>query len=302
MASVAVARPAPLARDGALASARAYLELTKPGITLFIGVSAAAGYVAALEGTGEPGTLAPALAATLLLSGGAATLNHVSEREGDARMRRTAGRPLPSGLLDPRRALQFGWTCSAAGLLLALLLLPWPATLFLAASHVSYVYLYTPLKRRTPLCTLVGAVPGALPVLAGWAATGRPLALPGLALASVLYLWQIPHFLAIGWLAREDYERAGCRMLGVLDPSGRASARVSFGYAIATLASAAVVAATTPTGLLYAGIATLACGAYVGCAWRFVHRPARAAARTLFFSSLVVLPVLLGALMADLLL
>lgn len=279
---------------------RSYVELTKPGITIFIGISAAAGYVAAQEGLRDPAGLAAALAATMLMSGGAAALNHVAERDSDARMRRTAGRPLPSGALSVRHAAQFGWALSAAGLLLALAALPWPAAVFLVLSHISYVYLYTPLKRRTPFCTLAGALPGALPVLAGWAASGRPLALSGLALASVLYMWQIPHFLAIGWLAREDYARAGCPMLGVLDESGRVSARVSFSYTLAMLAAAAVVAATTPTGALYTTVAALCCASYAACAWRFVGNPSRASARRLFFSSLVVLPVLLGALVADL--
>jgi protoheme IX farnesyltransferase len=279
---------------------RAYLELTKPGITLFIGVSAGAGYVAAQEGGSDTAGLAAALAATMLMSGGAAAQNHVAERESDARMRRTAGRPLPSGALPVRHAAQFGWTLSALGLLLALAALPRPAALFLVLSHISYVHLYTPLKRRTPFCTLAGALPGAFPVLAGWAASGRPLALPGLALASVLYMWQIPHFLAIGWLAREDYAQAGCPMLGVLDESGRMSARVSFSYTLAMIAAAAIVATTTPTGPLFASVAALSSGAYAACAWSFVRHPARAPARRLFFSSLVVLPVLLGALVADL--
>lgn len=280
---------------------RAYAELTKPGITLFIGVSAAAGFVAAMEGPGEPVRLAVALLATMTMSAGAAALNHVAERESDARMRRTASRPLPSGTLSPLRAAAFGWGLSLLGLVLAFVLLPPAATLFLVLSHASYIYLYTPLKRRTPFCTLAGALPGALPVLAGWAAAGRPLTPAAIALASVLFMWQIPHFLAIGWLAREDYGRAGCPMLGVVDPSGRSSAHVSFGYALVMLVAAGLVAVTTPTGWLYGLLALLTCGAYTAAAWRWVRRPERIAARHLFLSSLLVLPVLLGALIADLL-
>lgn len=144
----------------------ACLELTKPGITLFIGVSAAAGFLLAEGRWARPGTLALALLATMSMSGGAAALNQLVERDADARMRRTARRPLPAGILTPRQAGAFGWGLSLAGLVLSLALLPWAATLFLVLSHLSYVYLYTPLKRRTPLCTLAGAIPGALPAVA----------------------------------------------------------------------------------------------------------------------------------------
>lgn len=279
----------------------AWAELTKPGITLFIGVSAGAGFVAAESGIEQPLRLAIALAATMTMSGGAAALNHVAERDSDARMQRTKGRPLPSGTLTPTRAAAFGWGLSGAGLLLSLAALPAAATLFLVLSHLSYVYLYTPLKRRTPLCTLAGALPGALPVLAGWAATGQPLNIAALALASVLYLWQIPHFLAIGWLGREDYARAGCPMLGVVDPSGRSSARVSFSYTLAMIVAVAIVGATTPAGWLYGLVALAASAGYAATAWRFVRATERRPARHLFLTSLVVLPLLLGALVTDLL-
>jgi protoheme IX farnesyltransferase len=280
--------------------ARACLELTKPGITVFIGASAAAGFIAAQEGIGDPLALAVALTATMTMSGGAAALNHVAERDSDARMRRTAHRPLPAGTLSVSQAAAFGWGLSALGLALSLALLPALATLFLVLSHVSYVYLYTPLKRRTPYCTLAGALPGALPVLAGWTASGRPLAPAAIALASVLFMWQIPHFLAICWLAREDYARAGCPMLGVVDASGRASAHVAFGYALVMLVAAAMVGLTTAVGPIY-GIVALAAGSgYAGFAWRFVRRPERGAARHLFLSSLLVLPLILGALVGDL--
>ena len=281
-------------------TADAYLELTKPGITLFIGVSAAAGYITATGGWPEPLRFAAALSATMLMSGGAAALNHVAERDGDARMRRTASRPLPSGALTVRQATAFGWLLSGIGLSLSVLLLPAPATLFLVLSHISYVYVYTPLKRRTPLCTLAGAIPGALPVLAGWSATGRPLAPAAIALTGVLFLWQIPHFLSLAWLAREDYAKAGCPMLGVLDPTGRLSARVSLVYATAMLICALALAPTAPAGAPYLAVAGVCGAVYAGAAWMFVNRPERAAARRLFLTSLLVLPVILGALVVDL--
>ena len=278
----------------------AYLELTKPGITLFIGVSAAAGFVTALGGWGEPALLASMLAATMLMSGGAAALNHVAERDADARMRRTASRPIPAGVLSAARAAVFGWTLSTLGLLLSLALLPPAATLCLVLCHISYVFVYTPLKRCTPFCTLAGAIPGALPVLAGWTATGQPVTVAAIALTSVLFLWQIPHFLALAWMAREDYARAGCPMLAVLDPGGRLSARVSCAYALAMLFSAVVLALAAPLGAVYALVGIASAIAYVLAAGRFVLRPERAAARNLFLTSLLVLPLLLGALVIDL--
>lgn len=281
--------------------ARACLQLTKPGITLFIGVSAAAGYVAAREGGSQPGGLVVMLLATMAMSGGAAALNHVAERDSDARMRRTSRRPLPSGDLTAAQAALFGWGLSAAGLLLSLLALPPLATLFLVLSHVSYVYLYTPLKRRSQFCTLAGALPGALPVLAGWCATGVPLNLTALALTSVLYMWQIPHFLAIGWLAREDYGRAGCPMLGVLDPTGVRSARVSLVYAGGMLFCSLLVAAASPASWLFAVVASATGAWYIAAAWKFVIQPQVQRARSLFLTSLAVLPVLLTALVTDLL-
>ena len=280
----------------------AYLELTKPGITLFIGISAAAGYVTAARGLGDPVDFVTATATTMLMSAGAAALNHYAEREGDARMRRTSRRPIPSGTISAHAAATFGWSLSTLGLLLAVALLPFPAVVFLALSHISYVYLYTPLKRRTAFCTLAGAIPGALPVLAGWTATGQPVGPAAIALTGVLFMWQIPHFLAIGCMSRDDYARAGCVLLSIVEPTGRASARVSFAYAVAMMVCAGVLAIAADTGVLYTGIATVATAGYAGAAWRFANDAGRTEARRLFFSSLLVLPVVLCALMVDLLL
>lgn len=282
------------------ASARDWLGLTKPGITLFIVLTAAAGFITSEGGWGQPLQLLAVLFATGLMSAGAATQNQVAERAGDARMRRTAKRPLPAGLISPRRAAAFGWALTFIGLAAALLWLPWPATLLLVLCHISYVNVYTPLKRRSPLCTLAGAIPGALPVLVGYAATGRPIGVAGIALASVLFMWQIPHFLALGWLGRDDYARAGCPMLGVGDPSGGASARVALVYALAMLLSAGAVGLSAPVGALYFSVALLTGGGYVAFAWRFARAPQRAPARSLFLGSLAVLPILLSALVVDL--
>lgn len=281
-------------------TARAFFTLTKPGITLFIGVTAAAGFVTALDGWGRPGLLLVTLAATMLMSGGAAALNMVVESRWDALMVRTASRPIPAGVVSESAARAFGWSLSLVGLILALLFLPWATALFLLLCHISYVYAYTPLKRRTPLCTLAGAVPGALPVLAGWTATGRPIDVVAIALTGVLFMWQIPHFLAIGWMAREDYARASCPMLAVVDATGRSSARVSVLYAAAMVICAVVVGMMSNAGVIFLATALATGGAYVMFAWRFVQDRTRAPARRLFFSSIVVLPLLLVALVVDL--
>jgi heme o synthase len=281
-------------------TARAYLELTKPGITVFIGITAGAGFITALGGWGLPFELVIMLAATMLMSGGAAALNHVQEHRTDALMARTASRPIPSGIVSVAAGRTFGWALSLAGLALSLTWLPWATALFLALCHVSYVLVYTPLKRRTPLCTLAGAIPGSLPVLAGWAATGVPIDVVALALTGVLFMWQIPHFLAIGWMAREDYALSGCPMLAVVETTGRASARVSLMYAAAMAVCAAVVGVASDAGGLYMATALLTCAAYVAFAWKFARQCERLPARRLFFSSLLVLPVLLTSLVADL--
>jgi len=282
------------------ATTRAYLELTKPGITLFIGITAAAGFITA-AGWAMPMRFVATVTATMLMSAGAATLNQVAEHRWDALMRRTSMRPLPAGTINPTAARVFAGILTGSGLAISLLFLNVSAAVFLVLCHISYVHAYTPLKRRTPLCTLVGAIPGALPVLAGWTAAGKPIDTAAIALTGVLFMWQIPHFLAIGWMARDDYRTAGCPMLGVVEPSGLASARVSLVYAVATLLCALVLGVAISAGPLFLVAAVLTGGAYIHYAVRFVREPARPPARRLFFCSLAVLPLLLSALMLDLL-
>jgi protoheme IX farnesyltransferase len=280
-------------------TARAYLTLTKPGITTFVGITAGAAFVTARGAWDRPVPLALTVAATMLMSAGAAAANQIAEHAEDGRMRRTASRPIPSGRITLRAARMFALVLTLAGFAIALLWLGALPALFLALCHVSYVNIYTPLKRQTPLCTLAGAIPGALPVLAGWTATGEAIDVTAIALTGVLFMWQIPHFLAIGWMARDDYRTAGCPMLGVLETSGRSSARISFAYACATLFCAVIAGVSLQAGVVYMAPAVIACSGYAALAWRFVGQRERAPARHLFFSSLIVLPVVLMALIAD---
>ena len=280
---------------------RAYHELTKPGITLFVGMTAAGGYLVSAGGDVNALSLVALLCATMLMSGGAAALNQLAERDLDARMRRTRGRPLPSGVLSPEAAQNFGWTLSITGALLAATTLPFLTLACLAACHISYVFVYTPMKRTSASCTLVGAIPGALPVLAGSAAASDIASTSALALCGLLFTWQIPHFFAIGWLVREDYASAGFNMLPVTDESGRATARAALLYAIAMQGFAVLVTREAGVGPLGMAVVHTAGTAYVLAALPFLRRRAHAEARRLFFASLIVLPVILAALMLSVL-
>lgn len=280
--------------------ARGYHELTKPGITLFVGITAAAGYVVSARGSADAWLLVCVVLATMLMSSGAATLNQVIECQRDARMQRTVRRPIPAGIISARSATRFGWGLSCAGALLATLTLPLPVLIFLLACHASYLYLYTPLKPRTPHCTLAGAIPGALPVLAGSAATGALPDAAALALAGLLFTWQIPHFMAIGWLMREDYARAGFAMLPVLDQSGARTARVSLLYAVATMGFAVLVTRAVDVGVAALSVVHTAAMLYMFATVPFMRARTNAQARRLFFASLMVLPVMMAALMLGL--
>jgi heme o synthase len=286
----------------AIVIARAYHELTKPGITLFVGLTALSGYVLNAGAQRDLVTAGLVILATMLMSGGAATLNQVAERRTDALMRRTSERPLPAGIITALQATVFGWTLSVVGAAIALLTLPLLSFVFLATCHVTYVYVYTPLKKKTTLCTLAGAVPGALPVLAGSAAAVGAPNTAALALTVLLFTWQIPHFFAIGWITRDDYARAGFNMLPVVDETGVVTARASLLYALATHGLAILVTREiSASGLAMAAVHT-AGTAYVLSVIPFLMNRTNARARRLFFTSLIVLPVILGALMLDVLL
>jgi protoheme IX farnesyltransferase len=241
-----------------------FAELTKPRITSLVLVTAAVGYAVGGLGDFSVSRFLLFMAGTALLCAGASALNQFYERDTDARMVRTSRRPLPAGRMRPEEALVFGLALSGAGL--ALLVFVNPLTLLLGAlSLASYVLAYTPLKRVTSLCTVVGAVPGALPPLMGWAAARGSLGAAGWGLFAILFLWQLPHFLAIGWLYREDYARGGFPMLAVTDRDGSSTGRQAVLYATAllpvTLAAGLLAAAGKGYlwGALVLGVAFLAC-------------------------------------------
>ncbi len=275
-----------------------FVELTKPRITSLVLLTAAVGYAVGGEGVFLAFRFLLFMAGTALLCAGASTLNQYSERDADARMVRTRNRPLASGRLRPEEGLLFGLSLSGAGL--ALLAFVNPLTLLLgAASLTSYVLAYTPLKRVTSLCTVVGAVPGALPPLMGWAASRGSLGAAGWGLFGILFLWQLPHFLAIGWLYRDDYARGGFPMLAVTDRDGSSTGRQAVLYATALLP------VTLGTGLLasagpgYLWGALLLGAAFLACAGHFAWKRTMTSARGLFFASVLYLPLVLGLMVFD---
>ncbi|MGH9768513.1 MAG: heme o synthase [Blastocatellia bacterium] len=272
----------------------AYFDLTKPRITSLVVLSALAGFA-----LGSPSSidwiqfLHTAIGVTLL-SGGINALNQYWERDLDALMQRTKPRPLPMGKLTSRSALVFGVAVS----LIAEVYLAWfinPLTAFWGfIALASYLFLYTPLKTRTHWCTFVGAFPGALPPLLGWAASRNEVGVEAATLFGIMFLWQFPHFHAIATMCREDYARAGIRMLPVIEPDGKAAARQIVGYTIAL-----VPVSLLPTFLHFSGWIYLA-GAVILGAW-FLHasvaaakQPTREQSRRLLKVSVIYLTLLLG--------
>jgi heme o synthase len=239
------------------------------------------------------------LLGTALVAGGTNALNQVAERDLDALMRRTQRRPLPAGRLAPAQATVFAWTIALAGLAELALFVNRPTAFLAAATLVSYVFLYTPLKRRTSLATLVGAVPGALPIVGGWAAAAAPLDIRAGTLFGLMFLWQIPHFLALAWIYREDYERAGMKMLSVGDMDGAATFRQAMVNAAALLPVGLVPFVLGMAGAVYfAGALVLSAGLFA-LAVSAAREPSQTAARRLFLATLVYLPAILSLMAAN---
>lgn len=234
-----------------------YFELTKPGIVRMVLVTAGAGFFMASGIDLNVILLLHTLFGMGLVASGACALNEYIERDADARMNRTATRPIPSGRLDERVALRFSLAISVLGLVHLFTFVGALAALLVALTLLSYVTVYTPLKRRTWLATLVGAVPGALPILAGSVAASGRITAAGIALFGILFLWQMPHFYSLAWLYRDDYARGGFRMLTALDPTGVRTGRQIVLFGTALLVVSLVPAAIGPSGPLYLAAAVL---------------------------------------------
>jgi protoheme IX farnesyltransferase len=291
-----VGRAAALSLRGRLAD---FAELAKPRLNTLVVITTAVGYYMAVEYTFQWALMVYALVGTALTAAGASALNQYLERHWDARMQRTANRPLAAGRMAPRDALIFAVALSVLGVgQLALLVNVLTAALG-AITLLAYVFIYTPMKRLTPSCTLVGAVPGAIPPVMGWTAVRGELSPEAMVLFIILFLWQMPHFLAIATLYRDDYRRGGFKMLPVVEPDLRSTGRQMVLYAAALLPASLMPMALGMVGPLYAGLALILGLAFLGFALACSASGARNDARRLFLASILYLPLLLAFMMID---
>jgi protoheme IX farnesyltransferase len=276
-----------------------FVALAKPRLNVLVVATSAAGYYLATPGTPEPLRMIAAVAGTALVAGGAAVLNQLYERDTDALMERTRTRPLADRRLTPLDAWVFGLALAGAGLLLLSTVSGKVAALLALSTIVVYLVVYTPLKRRSSLSTLVGAVPGALPPLIGWAASTGSVSAGGWSLFAIVFLWQIPHFMAIAWLYRDDYRRAGFPMLPVVEPDGRRTGRQAVVYAAALLPVSLAPSMVGVSGQLYFWLAIALGLGLVALAARFAARRSDRSARALFYGSITYLPLLWAAMVLD---
>jgi protoheme IX farnesyltransferase len=276
-----------------------YLELTKPSIVVMILVTTIVGFYMASPAPVDLVLLAHTLASTALAAGGTLTLNQYLERDLDAMMLRTRMRPLPDGRVAPWQALAFGVGLTVVGTLYQTFAVGALAASVTAATTASYLFVYTPLKRTTPLCSLVGAVPGALPPVTGWAAARGDLALEGWVLFSILFLWQLPHSLAIARLYRDDYARAGMRLLPVIDPDSPTTERQILLNSAALFTVALLPTLLRVTGPIYFATALALGLGLLSASVRLSRSRSLADARRLLYATLIYLPALLGVMAFD---
>jgi len=274
-------------------------EMSKPGITLMVVLTAGLGFLLAGGEKFSFVLLVATLVGTGLVSAGASVLNQVLEREPDALMRRTANRPLPAGRMDPDTALLFGVTVAVAGLAELALAVNLMTALLGAAALTGYVFVYTPLKRITSLATIVGAVPGAIPPMMGWSAVRGRLDPAAWVLFGILFFWQMPHFLAIAWLCREDYARGGFPMLTVSDTTGSRTARQMILYGVALIPVSLLPSVLGLMGTLYFVCALILGLVYLGFSFGFARTRSNSGARWLMLSSILYLPAILLIMLLD---
>ena len=276
-----------------------YWVLTKPEVNFLVLATTLAGFCL---GSREPVNLrllVHTLLGTLLVASGTGTLNQFIERKADAQMRRTAARPLPAGRLVPSEALWFGILLAAGGGLYLWLAVNALASVLALLTLSTYLLFYTPLKKKTPLCTLVGAFPGAMPPLIGWAAAHGHLSLEAWVLYAILFFWQFPHFLAIAWMYREDYARAGLLMLPAGDRDGRATGRRILACLLALLPVSLVPSFLGQAGLLYFSGALALGLAFFYSGARLASSRSNALAKRLLFASILYLPLVFGLMVLD---
>jgi protoheme IX farnesyltransferase len=277
-----------------------YAQLVKPRLTLMVLFTVAIGFLLGTVGTLDVALLLHTLFGTALVAAGASALNQWLERDSDGLMRRTQNRPLPAGRMTASTVLRFGVVLSCLGLVyLALVVQPLSAAV-VAVTLASYVFAYTPLKRRTTFNTLIGAVPGALPPVIGWTAATGTIGVEASVLFLILFLWQFPHFWAIAWLYRADYARAGLQMVPVQDAEGgRLTGRLMAQSCLALLVVSLLPSAMGLAGPRYFFIALVLGVLFLATAVRFLAMPSQSRARQVLWASLAYLPLLLTALLLD---
>ena len=276
-----------------------YLALTKPRITVLILICTAVGFYFGAHGSWGPLALFHTLAGTALMASGTAALNQWMERGADSKMRRTRARPIPAGRISPNNALLFGIAVSAAGFI----------DLFLGANGLtaslglltllSYLFLYTPLKQRSPLCTTIGALPGAMPPLIGYAGASGLLSWEAAALFAILFVWQFPHFYAIAWMYRDDYARGGIKMLPVVKPDGAATARQIVICSLLLIPVSLIPKLLGMTGVIYGGGALILGLGFLYYGVRASRDLSIPRARNVLLASVTYLPALLALMVLD---
>jgi protoheme IX farnesyltransferase len=275
------------------------VSLTKPRVVLMVLITTVVGYYVGLPGAPDYARLLALLVGTTLAAGGTLALNQYWERDVDALMERTRMRALPEGRLAPLEALLFGAATTAGGLAVLAIGAGWLAALVTAVTFALYVFAYTPLKLRTSLCTLVGAVPGALPPVTGWAAARDDISIGAWVLFGILFLWQLPHTLAIARLYQADYARAGVRLLPVIDAQGGSTERQILTGCVALLAVSLLPTLIGLAGAVYFVGALLLGGTFAAFGVQQALAPSASRARRVLLASLLYLPVLLALLAFD---
>ena len=277
----------------------ALFELTRPRVTRSVVLTSATGFYMASSGSLDLLLLIHALVGTAFLSGGAAVFNQFMEREADGKMNRTCMRPLPSGRISENDAVIAGGLLIASGILYLVLLTNILAAFLGCFALAVYLFVYTPLKMKTPICTTIGAIPGAIPPLIGWAAATGSLDSHALLLFAILFAWQFPHFWAISWLYKEDYKRAGFAMLSSIDPDGRRTGRRILMFTVILVALSVVPVTSGLTGMLYL-VGALGLGSVMlWFGFEAALSRTTTAARHVLVASVAYLPLLLMLMVID---
>jgi len=276
-----------------------YIALTKPRLNFLVVLTSAAGYYVGGIGAPDLVKMAQAVVGTALVAGGSAVLNQVYERDTDALMRRTRRRPLPDRRVTATEAAIYGTVLTLAGLVVLALATNWVAATLALATLALYLFIYTPMKRTSNLSTLVGAVPGALPAVIGWSAARGDIAIGGLSLFAIVFLWQIPHFMALAWMYRDDYRAAGFPMLPVVEPDGLRTGQQALLYAAALLPVSIGPTVVGSAGWTYFWLALVLGVGLLVLSARFARERTDRSARTLFFASIIYLPLIWAVMVLD---